>query len=86
VIPLAGVFLRELNRLSSVEKVSLGIIKPRLPVAPRRLKIMQENPRTLLLKVRDTNSIQELWVYTSDATATQAGLVAFAKREGLGVS
>lgn len=86
VIPLAATFLRELNRLPSVEKVSLGVIKPRLPVAPRRLKIMQENPKTLLLKIRDTNSLQEVWVYTSDATATQTGLVAFAKREGLGVS
>lgn len=86
MIPLAGVFLRELNRIPSVEKISLGIIKPRLPVAPRRLKIMQESPAVLLLKVRDTNSLQELWVYTSDTTAAQAALVSFAKKEGLGVS
>lgn len=85
-IPLAETFLRALNRMGTVEKISLGIIKPRLPVAPRRVKIMLENPKVLLLKVRDVNSLQELWVYTSDATATHNDLVTFAKREGLGVA
>jgi hypothetical protein len=85
-IPLVDTFLRALNRIDPVEKISLGIIKPRLPVAPRRVKIMQEGPTVLLLKVRDTNSLQELWVYTKDTTVTQSALVSFAKKEGLGVA
>jgi hypothetical protein len=86
LIPLAGVVLRELNRIPMVEKVSLGIIKPRLPAAPRRVKIMQESPKTILLKVRDTNSLQELWIYTNNVTDTERALVTFAKKEGLEVT
>ena len=85
-IPTVERLLKLLNRIAAVEKISLGVIKPKLPVGPRRIKIMSESGKVLLLKVRDTNSFQEVRVYTSGAVATADKIVTFAKKEGWGVT
>ena len=81
-IPAAERLLKELNRMAEVDKIALGIIKPKLRAGPRRLKIMTTSDKVLLLKVRDTNSLQEVRVYTKDATVTTARLVSFVQKEG----
>jgi len=81
-IPAVEMLLKLLNKMVEVEKISLGIIKPNLRVGSRRLKIMADNAKVLLLKARDSNSLQELRVYTSDSAATVTALNAFAGKKG----
>lgn len=85
-IPVVEKLLTVLNRLSAVEKISLGVIKPKLPVGPRRIKILSENDKVLLIRMRDTNSLQEVRVYTYDAKQTRGDLEAFARKQKWGVT
>lgn len=78
--------LKQLNRMPNVEKISLGVIKPKLRAGLRRIKIMRDSDKVLLLKVRCTNSLQEVRVYTSDADATEAKILAFAVKKKWGVT
>jgi len=78
--------LKALNRMTDVDKISLGVIKPKLRVGHRRVKIMRENDRVLLVKVRDTNSHQELRVYTSNADEVENQIQAFAGKKGWGIT
>jgi predicted metal-binding protein DUF2103 len=78
--------LKQLNCMKEVEKISLGVIKPGLRAGQRRVKIMRTNDKVLLLKVRCSNVMQEVRVYTSDADATVTKITAFAKKKGWGVS
>jgi hypothetical protein len=85
-IPTVEKLLKSLNRMPEVTKISLGVIKPKLRVGPRRIKIMSDNNKVLLLKMRDTNSLQEVRVYTGDATETTDKIVSFAKKQGWAVT
>lgn len=78
--------LKVLNRIEAVTKISLGVIKPKLRAGLRRIKVMYDSDKVLLLKVRDTNSLQEVRVYTTDATGTEAEIVSFARKKGWGVT
>lgn len=85
-IPLAESVLKGINRLSIVDKIALGVIKPNLRAGGRRLKILIENDRVLLLKLRDTNSYQELRIYTNDPTGVTTSLVAMAGKNAWGIT
>ena len=85
-IPLVEKLLKALNRMAEVDKISLGIIKPKLRAGIRRLKIMTQNEKTLLLKVRDTNSLQEVRVYTSAPETTQENIADWAQNHGLRIT
>lgn len=85
-IPMVEKLLQVLNRHLSVEKIALGVIKPGLRAGHRRIKIMTENDKVLLLKVRDVNTLQEVWVYNSSATETRELLVSYAEKSGWGVT
>ena len=85
-IPSTEKLLKALNRMSEVEKISLGVIKPKLRGGPRRIKIMHDSDKVLLLKIRDTNSLQEVRVYTGSATKTETKIVSFAKKQGWAVT
>jgi len=85
-IPAVEMLLNLLNKMPEVEKISLGVIKPKLRAGSRRLKIMADNDKVLLLKVRDSNSLQEVRVYTSDSAATKTVLNTFAGKKGWGIT
>jgi hypothetical protein len=85
-IPAAEALLKQLNKMVEIEKISLGIIKPKLRSGPRRIKVMDLNDKTLLCKVRDVNSLQEVRVYTTDLSATRDKIAAFAGKEGWGIT
>lgn len=85
-IPAVEKLLTVLNRLNTVEKISLGVIKPKLRAGQRRIKVRSENPKVLFIQMRDTNSLQELRVYTSDAKQTRSDLEAFATKKKWGVT
>jgi len=72
--------------MKEIEKIALGVIKPGLRAGRRRIKIMRENDKVLLLKMRCSNVLQELRVYTNDADATVTKITAFAQKKGWGVS
>ena len=78
--------LKTLNRLEVVDKISLGVIKPKLPAGHRRIKIMLQNEKVLLIKVRGTNSHQDVRVYTSDVEKVDAHVRAFAGKKGWGIT
>lgn len=85
-IDVVETLLPFLNRLGAVEKIALGIIKPKLKPAPRRIKIVSEKPTVLLLKMRGTNSLQEVRVYTSDAKGAQKAIETFARKKKWGIT
>lgn len=78
--------LKPLNRMAEVEKISLGVIKPKLRAGQRRIKVTRENDKVLTVKVRGTNSHQVLRVYTSDTEKTTEQILAFAKKKGWGIT
>ena len=57
-----------------VSKISLGMIKSNIGIAPPRL-IFRPMTGGLLVKVRGNNSIQDIRVYTSDPVSTQLALL-----------
>lgn len=85
-IPAVESLLKSLNRWPEVEKIALGIIKPKLRPGPRRVKVIRQNNKVLHVKVRDTNSLQELRVYTSSAEKTDSQISAFAVAAGWSVT
>jgi len=85
-IPAVEALLKPLNRWQEVEKISLGIIKPKLRVGPRRVKVTRQKDKVLLVRVRDVNSLQELRVYTSSTEKVEARIEAFAKKKGWSVT
>ena len=85
-IEAVEILLRLLNRMTCVDKISLGIIKPKLRAGQRRLKIIKENDKVLLLKMRDTNSLQHVRVYTSDADEVEKALSSYARKKKWGLT
>jgi hypothetical protein len=68
VIPAAEKIVDFLERKAEVKKISVGFIKQGIKGGKHSLKIIKIKSG-LLLKVRGTASIQDIWVYTDDADA-----------------
>jgi hypothetical protein len=66
IISVAIAPTRAAEKLACVSKISLGIIKS-IPTGQIGLKYMEMSPGCLMVKVRGTSSIQEIWIYTSNA-------------------
>jgi len=65
-IKTAEKLLKELNKMSEVEKISLGFIK-RTPNKKGKVGLkVKEISGGLHLKVRGNTSIQDIYVYTKD--------------------
>lgn len=74
VIQAAVSIVETARSLDDVTKVILGIIKPvRSTAVPKSLKITDVDAG-LRLKVRGPNSVQELFVYTSNPRATEEAI------------
>lgn len=65
--------------LSCVSKVSLGIIRA-IGNGPISMKVTDEGPGCLLVKVRGPRSIQEIRVYTSEKEVTMIAMNAMLKK------
>lgn len=63
VIPVAEKIIDFLDRQAEVRKISVGFIKHGIKSGRHSLKIIKTESG-LLLKIRGTASIQEIWVYT----------------------
>ena len=85
-IPAVETLLKQLNRMESVEKVSLGIIKAKLRPGARRVKIVPQNDKVVLVRVRDVNTLQEVRVFSTDVEQVELTLEIFAKRMGWGIT
>lgn len=65
VIPAAEKIVDFLEKQTEVRKISVGFIKHGIKSGRHSIKITQIESG-LLLKVRGTASIQEIWVYTDE--------------------
>jgi hypothetical protein len=72
-IDAVGPLLKKLSQHPAVSKISLGIIKPHLPPSSLRVKIMPLSGG-LKVVVRGTNSLQEIFVYTTDTESVHASI------------
>lgn len=86
VTPLAARICDIAAASASVRSISPGFITAGLrPLrGPRRIKIV-ERQGALLISVRDTTTLQELHIYTSDLESTRARIVAEAEAAGIEV-
>lgn len=66
VIPAAEKVVDFLEKQIAVKKISVGFIKQGIKGGTHSIKITKTESG-LLLKVRGTASIQDIWVYTDDA-------------------
>lgn len=66
VIPAAEKIIDFLEKQTEVKKISVGFIKQGIKGGKHSLKIVKTTSG-LLLKVRGTASIQDIWIYTDDA-------------------
>lgn len=70
VIPAAEKIVDFLEKRVEVKKISVGFIKHGIKGGRHSVKIT-EIESGLLLKVRGTASIQEIWVYTDESSLTK---------------
>jgi hypothetical protein len=66
IIPATEKIIDFLEKQAEVKKISVGFIKQGIKGGKHSLKIIKTTSG-LLLKVRGTASIQDIWVYTEDA-------------------
>jgi hypothetical protein len=72
-IEAAAPLLKFAAKSDEVTKVSLGVIKTGLKVAPQRIKIRIDK-NCLLVSVRGSTSVQDLFVYTTNPERVQKQL------------
>jgi hypothetical protein len=75
------------STLDAVTKIHLGFIKAGLPSVSgdRRVKFTDDNG-SILLKVRDNTSHQEVRIYTSNIQETRTSLAREARNQHLNIS
>ncbi len=67
-IPASKKYLDFLDNLNDVKKISLGIIKASCPSKGQGYLKTKQRPSGFLLTVRGNNSIQEIGIYTDQAS------------------
>lgn len=83
VIPFAKEVLKAIERLPLVEKISLGVIHPKLKSTnDRRVKI-QKDRSSVILKIRDTSSLQEVRIYSSSLQDVMLSVAKELRNEGI---
>lgn len=69
----AQILIDAANKLPEVHKIALGVIKPGLSYAPRRVKLTLINGG-FRAEVRGSNEVQQVFLYTRDPGKTQSAL------------
>lgn len=79
-IPEVERLLKVLHSLDEVTKISLGVIKPGLRAAPRRIKVRIMNAKVTFIQVRGVTAVQEVRVYSTDQGAVSREIARFSNR------